>query len=582
MQTTLSKNTTSYWPDSLRDSGSTHSAWVIWPGLFLLLSCILLSPVSLADQRPNSSRTVSEPGERIYQEGLLPNGQAIQAVTGSGTPLDGTQISCGGCHRRSGFGSSEGEVLIPPITGKLLFQPSFLPRREITRSDISSAGIRPAYTDKSLRLAIREGIDANGRPLDDLMPRFDLRDEELDLLIAYLKSLSTDISPGVTADTIHLATVVTPGVDADKREAMLITLQKYFDDLNAGTRRETRRAEHAPWHKSWHYEAYRKFKLHTWELVGPANTWRMQLERHYRQQPVFALVNGIGAGRWRPIHQFCEDSEVPCLFPTTDVPVITEKDFYSLYFSKGIALDAAALAKYLYTRQNPVQSERIVQVFRAEGRGSVAADIFRTTLASYGITDVHDHKVPLEDQITADFWTELLQPENATRLVLWLDASDLKEVGALAVVQGKPGEIYLSSRMLDRDTHTIPLDLRDTVYLIEPFNLPESRDRKLLRLKAWARAKNLPLIDERVMGNAYFAAMMTANAIKSLRANLKREYLIERIEHMVDNAVFHSVYPRLSLGPDQRFAAKGCHITGPLNTEADSQLTLVNDWIIPD
>jgi hypothetical protein len=78
------------------------------------------------------------------------------------------------------------------------------------------------------------------------------------------------------------------------------------------------------------------------------------------------------------------------------------------------------------------------------------------------------------------------------------------------------------------------------------------------------------------MGNAYFAAMVTANTIKNLRAHLNREYLIERIEHMIDNVLFTSVYPHLSLGPDQRFAAKGCHIIGPLNAEVAS------NWVIPD
>jgi hypothetical protein len=549
--------------------------------------------VTIAEQSNGSSSSAIALGERIYRSGLLPNGQAVQALTGSGTHLNGTQVSCEGCHRRSGLGSSEGEVLAPPITGKSLFQPSVSLRRELMRSGADAAGTRPAYTDESLRLAIREGIDAKGEPLDDLMPRFDLRDEELELLIAHLKSLSTDIPPGVSKDTIHLATIVTPGVEADKREVMLVTLQTYFNNLNAGTRRESRRAEHAPWHKAWHYESYRKFELHVWELSGPADTWRMQLEKAYREQPVFALVNGIGNGSWQPVHQFCEESEIPCLFPTTDLPVTTETDFYSLYFSKGIALEAAALAKYLHSGRNPVHSGKIVQIFRADDRGSVAADILRTTLAGYGITNVRDYEIPLSEPMNSDFWAELLQSDEIYRLVLWLDASDLNKVGTLAATgQSKLKEIYMSSRILDIGIHSLPLDLHDKIYLMDPFILPQSRGRKLVRLTAWARANNLSVTDERVMGNAYFAAMsvtdervmgnayfaamVTANTIKNLRAHLNREYLIERIEHMIDNVLFTSVYPHLSLGPDQRFAAKGCHIIGPLNAEVAS------NWVIPD
>lgn len=549
----------------------------------MFLSCLLTTPAIAAEQNPAGSRNAIQLGEQIYRNGLLPNGEPVQAVTGSGTPLDGSQLTCEGCHRRSGFGSSEGQVLAPPVIGALLYQPNHFPPRELAGRGAGTAGKRPAYTEATLRRAIRSGIDANGQPLDDLMPRFDLRDEELDLLVAYLESLNTDISPGVTADTIHLATVIAPGVEADKRTAMLATLRTYFADLNAGTRLESRRSEHAPWHKAWQYESYRKFELHVWELSGPAGTWRTQMERYYTQQPVFALVNGIGTGSWLPVHQYCEAARIPCLFPTTDLPVISQGDFYSLYFSKGISLEATALAKYLHTERPPLASERVAQVFRAEQPASVAAELLKTTLAGYGVTNVENYEVPLSVHLTPDFWMTLLQPEPVARLILWLSPADLKHLDTLAAMRrGGPKEIYLSSRLLNRNTQSIPAEIRDIAYLVEPFILPESMDRSLVRLTAWARSKRLPVTDQRVMGNAYFAAMVTADAIKHIRSNLKREYLIERIEHLIDNVLFSSVYPHLSLGPEQRFAAKGSHIVGPLSAETAHGQGFVKVWIVPN
>ena len=62
--------------------------------------------------------------------------------------------------------------------------------------------------------------------------------------------------------------------------------------------------------------------MHVWELEGPSETWRAQLEALYRQQPVFAVLSGVAEGRWRPMHEFCEATQLPCLFPTTDLPII--------------------------------------------------------------------------------------------------------------------------------------------------------------------------------------------------------------------------------------------------------------------
>jgi hypothetical protein len=48
----------------------------------------------------------------------------------------------------------------------------------------------------------------------------------------------------------------------------------------------------------------------------------------------------------------------------------------------------------------------------------------------------------------------------------------------------------------------------------------------------------------------------------------------------LDNATFASVYPRVSLGPEQRFASKGSYILG-LSSGADPEWLPIGDWIIP-
>ena len=45
------------------------------------------------------------------------------------------------------------------------------------------------YTEETLRRAITEGVGPDGEPLEWMMPRWDMSDEQLDDLIDYLKTL---------------------------------------------------------------------------------------------------------------------------------------------------------------------------------------------------------------------------------------------------------------------------------------------------------------------------------------------------------------------------------------------------------
>ena len=114
--------------------------------------------------------------------------------------------------------------------------------------------------------------------------------------------------------------------------------------------------------------------LHVWDLSGPSDTWAAQLEAYYKAQPVFALMSGLGNASWRPIHDFSERFEVPCIFPQVDVPVLTERDFYTVYLSRGITLEAQALARFL---RDADERGPVMQVFRRNEASAAGADAFR-------------------------------------------------------------------------------------------------------------------------------------------------------------------------------------------------------------
>lgn len=69
-----------------------------------------------------SPQQIRQLGERMYREGVLPNGEPIQAFAAGDIPVEGTSFTCISCHLRSGLGAIEGTVISPPATGKILYE----------------------------------------------------------------------------------------------------------------------------------------------------------------------------------------------------------------------------------------------------------------------------------------------------------------------------------------------------------------------------------------------------------------------------------------------------------------------------
>lgn len=542
----------------------------------LLMAAQITATAEDMDSASSSAvpQTTEELGRQIYQEGVLPSGQSIGGVVLGDIPLRGEQLFCGNCHGRSGLGSIEGPIITPPTTGTYLFEPKEIRRREL----YASRTFRPAFTDESLKRAIRLGIDANGEAMHEMMPRYVLSDEDIELLITYLKSLSSSISPGVTDDSIHFATVVTEGVDDKRRRAMLDVLTAFVDSKNAATRQEVRRSEHAPFFREWRYESYRKWVLHVWDLTGPQADWNAQLEQYYERQPVFAMISGIGTGSWRPVHEFCESRSVPCLLPNTDLPVVSETDYYSLYFSKGITLEAEALARHL--REDDTAVGRIIQVYRDDELAMAAAVVLRQGLESEGPANTLDRIVAQGEQITAEFWRTLVDGDESYSLVLWLGNRDLSDLDVLANLDPSPHRIYLASTFFSEPLETIPKSLRDKIYLLYPYDLPQDSAGRPSRINYWLRRQDIEITDDRLQTNVLFTAILVSQALKHIGSNFYRDYFLEKIEHIMDRMATLATYPNLSLAKGQRFAAKGCYVA-TLAEGSDGEIVLEGEWIVP-
>jgi hypothetical protein len=516
-------------------------------------------------------------GERIYRNGLLPSGEPVKAIVKGDIEVEGSMFSCQNCHMRAGIGSYEGGVYSPPTNGGSLFKPLKFIYKGIVQEQVPP--IRPAYTDKSLAEVLRYGDDPTGRILNDVMPRYILNDADMAILVSYLKTLSSQFSPGVTDTSISFATVIAGDVSLKDRDEMLEPLQKYVDSKNkladyfetmAGLK--SRRMSEAMFVNSKEF-ATRRLSLSQWVLKGSPETWRTQLEEYYRKEPVFALLGGITTGEWGPIHKFCEDNRIPCIFPYADFPVISNSDWYTLYLSKGYYQEGEGAARYLNGIHQSIADKPIIEVMRDSHEGRALSEGFKKTWVDFG------HEAPLTItlkkgvKLKKDLLNGLTLKKKPAIVLIWDSDGVISSLETIAAAKKKPRMIFLSYGYAGKKVMEIKENIRDMIYITHPYRLPKETGGNASN----TMIKVMPKDATKIRNQTFSIVEVLNMAFMRMKGYYYRDNFLDVIDCIMDLEVPY--YERISFGPGQRYAAKGCYIVQLAKGEKP-ELIRKSDWVI--
>ncbi len=555
----------------------------------LVLLCAAAGPALAGEQQEEVAGIPAEEalrlGERMYREGILPSGEPMMALVSEDIEIEGTMFSCESCHLRSGRGSLEGTVITLPTCASWLYKPlvgrEMRPLSEARLPDrLNPPPFRKAYTDKLVARAIWVGKDPDGREFNWVMPRYKLSTRDMEILVYYLKNLSAEFSPGVDDTTLRFATVVSHDVSLTDRDAMVQTLQAIVRDRNSQSRHDERRARSGPFNMEELYNPYRRYSLSVWELEGEPSTWSAQLEDYYRDAPVFALLGGITNGEWAPIHDFCERFRIPSLFPITDYPVVSDSDWYTLYFSRGYYQEGETAARFLSRTDAVAKDVPVVQVLRDSSAGRDAAAGFMAARSSRGLPAPTVFEVEPDRSIDRGFWLQLAAENPGAALVLWLEPGDLRDIAALTTAEPRPAAVIVSASLIGDIPATLPPVVRPFTFITFPHSLPEDVGRSRLAVESWLRAKGIPVTNFEIQAKGYFLGWMLAATVKFMRDDFYRDYFFDVMDMMRDE--YYSVgaiYPRLSFGPGQRYASKGCYVV-QLDEGDPPKLVKRSEWVI--
>ncbi len=555
--------------------------------LSLMVAAVVVAAIVVADdEEAVEGLTHAEAmalGERMYREGILPSGEPMRAFVSEDIEVDGSMFSCESCHLRSGLGSIEGTVITLPTSGGWLYKPLVgAEMNPVSQSRVPDRldppPFRDAYTDRTVARAIWTGKDPNDRVMSWVMPRYRISTDDMAILVYYLKHLSAEWSPGVDDTTIRFATVIAGDVEQTRRDAMLQALQVHVRDRNSQSRHDERRAKGAPFYKEEKFVPYRRYSLAVWELSGAPETWGAQLEDHYAEAPVFALLGGISSGPWDPVHEFAERHEIPSLFPITDLPVVSESDWYTLYFSKGDYQEGEAAAKFLRRAEQLARNIEVVQVYRGTDAGRAFARGFREMRAAMDAAPPNDLELAPDVSLDGAFWEELVVEHAGAVLALWLEPSDLDGIGRLADAP-RPPMVFVPGTLLGDDLAAIPDAVRDIVYVTHPHSFPEDETRSRLATTAWLQARGLEVTHFDIQSKMYFLGWTLAGMVKMMRDEFYRDHFLEKADMMRDQYYSIAVYPRLSFGPGQRYASKGCYLA-QVTPGPEPRLEKRSSWVI--
>jgi hypothetical protein len=406
-----------------------------------------------------------------------------------------------------------------------------------------------------------------------IMPRYNLQDKDMEILVAYLKTLSAAYSPGVDNYTINFATVIAEDTPADQVEALMAPLESFVKSSNQQQNDLesiwVSMREEAPDHN------YRRVTHSRWILKGAPETWRAQLEAYYKKEPVFALIGGISPRGWKPVHEFSEANKIPCLFPMTDFPVVSPTDWYTLYFSKGLYQEGEAAANYLLTQNNQsVKGKKIVQLLRSTPQGKALSDGFAQTLNHPALVSISKNS---GEVITDKVLQQILDKEKPDALALWVDGDELQQIAALPALKKSNVMLLVSSSYLGKNLWTLPEHIRETTYITYPYRLPQD-DKRFDRFFTSGKPDQKPSEEVKLIQRRVHSLLRVfSQALRDLKGNFYRDLLFDVISMRSD--IEFPLYERMSFGPEQRYASKGCYVVQLAKGE-EPALIKRTEWVI--
>ena len=491
--------------------------------LAAVVPCLLPAATLAAELTPQEER-----GKVIYLEGTSPSGGEITAVIGDGgTEVPASVMPCGGCHGRDGRGRPEGGISPSNLTWPALTKPYGV--------EHPSGRRHPPYTERLLKRAITMGTDPAANRLHVAMPRYRLLHRDLEDLVAYIRRLGKDSDPGVTVDSITLATLLPrQGPLESLGTAIGQVLEAYFDQINRQGGIYGRRLD-----------------LRVVAAPDAAAERAAALRDHLEANDTFALVGAFMAGAEQEIGAVAEELATPLIGPFTQHPQI---DFplnpFVFYLLSG--LDDLGRSMASFATSNPgTELPRAAVLARAEPRLVATAEAISNRAAELGWPAIRT-------VTTVDLDVEELQRSDVDCVFLLLSGERQAAFFRQAAALDWYPRVLLPGSLLGRAIFDLPFGFTDRISLAFPI-LPSNQSAiSAGEYRDLADRYQLPTRHLTSQIATLASAHVLVEALKRSGRELSRAGLIEALESFMEFDT--GLTPLVTYGPNRRVGVTGAYM----------------------
>jgi ABC-type branched-subunit amino acid transport system substrate-binding protein len=481
-------------------------------------------------------------GKQLYTTGVPADGREVIAVLGEGgTQVPASALPCVGCHGRRGSGNAEGGLAPSNVQWEIL-----------TRSygGTGSAGREyPPYAESSFKRAVGMGLDSGGTPLHSAMPRYRLTQEEASDLVAYLKVISSELDPGVSARALKVGVVLPPESSLDDMaEGVRSVLERRFDQLNKEGGLYGRAIELS-------------------FVRPPVEGWRRRskVASFVEDESIFALLGVFMAGADAELAALSSAEGVPSIGPFSLRPQIDRPlNPWVFYLWPGLEQQARALVQYTTNFDARATETRLVVLYSAdESLASIRQAIEQqvTALGEGSWTEVD--WVAFSDQAPLDLAALASTPSSDDLLFVGSESQTASLLQAIATGNWRP-RIFLLGPLAGEAPLKAPLALSNRLFVAQP-SIPSDYSPAALDLYRQLRGDDQAGAVGDATGNEELAALAAAEVlIEGLRRAGKavsRQSLIEALETLYQ---FRTGFaPPLSYSANSRVGASGAYLMRP-------------------
>ena len=390
-------------------------------------------------------------------------------------------------------------------------------------------------------MAITRGLDPAGNKLLNVMPHYQLSQEDLGNLVAYLKRLGRDRDPGLTENSITIGTTIPARVDlAGIGQAIKAVTTAFFEDVNS---------------RGGIYN--RKIELKINATSDTPMTTSAIVKRFIQDEQVFAMTSAFTAGADKELAALMDNLEVPSVGPLTFYPQAGfPLNRHVFYILSGVDGQARVLVNFACQRMPDKRAGVLIVYSDDEMAKGVLAAITDQCQKS-GCGPPENYGYPQADSDVPGFAAKLKETSKHVIFFLGTGREAIALMQAANELRWSP-TFYLPGAGAGNEIFDAPTSFGQKIFFSVPSSPEDQTADGIEGFRALAAKHKLPAHHLAVQRSVYAAARILIEGLKRAGKDLSREKLIQALEGLYEYPT--GVTPAITYGINRRIGAMGAYV----------------------